>query len=338
MPARMLLAYLLVTAAVAGCTNTQLRHSTVCQIKTLADLQHQIVLNNLAAFACDPNTIPSQANLTFGATQVIDSGTANTQVINSAMNSLLLTLGLSRGIVDQWTSVPVTDEMTLQLLRVAYRRSLGIDEDLYTNDLANRLAHRLKWQLISTGDLGVANALMYARGPTLPQLLDRAGWSGDDEMGFKEGDPAVKLWKKDSHDIISLNSDRIVQRGEVLEEEILFVAPALVDGQPHIVEGEKSPRVKVATPYAAEIRRHVLSLNRCLLEIGCGWVGTGGKKDVPKCACHVGHYCDCYVWILPEDQATFEEFTLKILRLSSLLQNTSTSSSSGVMFSPIQTR
>lgn len=334
--ARMLWTICLVT--MTGCTNTQLRYSTASQIRTLTDLQHQVVLDNLAAFSCNPETIPSQVNLTAGATQVIDSGTANSQVINSAFSSFLLTLGLSRGIVDQWTSVPVTDEMTLRILRVAYRRSLGFDEDLYSCDLANRLAHRLKGQLIATGDLGIANSLMYARGPALPQLLDRAGWNGDEKMGFKEGDPAVNLWRKDSNDIISLNTDRIVQQGEILEESTLFVTPAMVDGQPYVAPGETSPRVKVATPYAAELRRQVFALNRCLLEIDGGWFCVGCKKDVPKHVCYVGHHKGTYVWVPSNNQPAFEDFTLKILRLSSLLQNTSSASSTGVMFSPIQTR
>ena len=334
--ARMLWTLCLVT--IAGCTNTQLRYSTVSQIKTLTDLQHQVVLDNLAAFVCNSDAIPSQVNLTAGATQVIDSGTANTQVVSSALSTFLLTFGLSRGIVDQWTSVPVTDEMTLRILRVAYRRSLGFDEDLYSCDLANRLAHRLKAQLTATGDLGIANSLMYARGPALPQLLDRAGWNGDEKLGFKESDPAVNLWRKDSSDIISLNTDRIVQQGEILDESNLFVAPAMVDGRPYIAPGEKFPRVKVATPYAAEVRRQVFALNRCLLEIDSGWICVGCKKDIPKDICFVGHRNGCYVWVPSQNQAIFEDFTLRILRLSNLFQNNSSGSNTGVMFSPIQTR
>lgn len=44
------------------------------------------------------------------------------------------------------------------------------------------------------------------------------------------------------------------------------------------------------------------------------------KKDVPKCACYVGHFrdChgDCYVWVMPDQAAGLREFTLTILTLA----------------------
>ena len=336
MLARMCLA--LLALSVAGCTNVQLRCSTVRQLETLTEVQHQVVLNNLAAFACNPDAIPSQANLIAGATQIVDYGTAGTQFVNAAF----VALGLSRGIVDQWSNAPVTDEMALRLLRVAYRRSLGFDEDLYTGDLANRLAHRLKMQMLSTADLGIANSLMYARGPALPQLLDRAGWKGEEQLGFKSNDPAVQLWQKDNADIICLNSDRIVQDGERLTEENLAVAPALVNGQPYVVANEAGPRVKVATPYATELRRQVLALNRYITEITPGWLHRGEKHDVPQCVCYKAHHkncgCECWVWVTPEDQPAFEEFTLHILRLSNLVQQPGATTPTGIMYSPIQVR
>ncbi len=39
----------------------------------------------------------------------------------------------------------------------------------------------------------------------------------------------------------------------------------------------------------------------CAAAFKCRWAGTavGQKKDVPKNACFVGHYCDHYVWVMP---------------------------------------
>jgi hypothetical protein len=66
-----------------------------------------------------------------------------------------------------------------------------------------------------------------------------------------------------------------------------------------------------------------LALNTYLLEINPGWFGVGTKKDVPKCACYVGHRKECgchsYVWVLPENRQAFEDFTLRTLRLIGLL-------------------
>jgi hypothetical protein len=47
-----------------------------------------------------------------------------------------------------------------------------------------------------------------------------------------------------------------------------------------------------------------------------GWFGVGCKKDVPKCACHVGHYCNTYVWVLPDGMDGLTRFTLTILNLA----------------------
>ena len=50
------------------------------------------------------------------------------------------------------------------------------------------------------------------------------------------------------------------------------------------------------------------------------WIMRGCKRDVPKCACRVGHYrgcgCDCYVWITPENMKTFRDFVLVILSIA----------------------
>lgn len=45
------------------------------------------------------------------------------------------------------------------------------------------------------------------------------------------------------------------------------------------------------------------------------WLYRGCKKDVPRGACYVGHYKGCYVWVMPEQYATFREFTQIVLTL-----------------------
>lgn len=50
------------------------------------------------------------------------------------------------------------------------------------------------------------------------------------------------------------------------------------------------------------------------------WLNVGCKKDVPKCACYVGHYkaCgrECYVWVMPEQVGMLREFTQVVLTLA----------------------
>lgn len=352
---------LLLVVATTGCTSAQLRCNLVQQTSSLTRLQHQVILDNLAAFSCNPDAVPFQMNLRTGATQVINSGNIVGPWL-AAAQAYSASIALTHTAVDQWLSSPVTEETTLRLMRIAYRRSLGSAEDLYTFDFANRLAHRIKTQIQPGPDVTLEDAHMFARGPALPQLLDRAGWKGETVHGFPSEDLAVQLWRKDTSDIIASNSERIIQKGEVLTDETLVVTPVVTaipvpagasqqalaeaeakmqpDGMQVSFKQEKGPRVLVATPYAAEIRRAVLSINEYLVEINPGWVHVAARKrDIPKCACYTGHYrgcgCEAYVWIAPQDREQFEEFTLKILRLSTLIFDPyGAQGQFGVMYSP----
>ena len=47
-----------------------------------------------------------------------------------------------------------------------------------------------------------------------------------------------------------------------------------------------------------------------------GWFSVGGKHDVPKDACFVAHYCDTYVWVMPDGIDGLSRFTITILRIA----------------------
>ena len=143
--------------AFAGCTSARLRSGTVYQAGTLTDLQHQIVLNNLAMYAGNPDAIPFQANLHDGTTQIADNG----QLASIASKPLYVLFTGSRTAVDQWSMTPVTDDIALRLLRKAYRRALGFPDSLYDDDceLANDLAHELKKTTAVVDDIRTTNQI-----------------------------------------------------------------------------------------------------------------------------------------------------------------------------------
>jgi hypothetical protein len=92
--------------------------------------------------------------------------------------------------------------------------------------------------------------------------------------------------------------------------------------------------LKRVTPFAAEIRRQVKEVQKDLLEIGPGWYGVGGKKDVPRDACYIGRYRDCYVWVCRPHVDDLTRFTLKILNFASLIKETGVFTVPGPRFTP----
>jgi hypothetical protein len=48
-----------------------------------------------------------------------------------------------------------------------------------------------------------------------------------------------------------------------------------------------------------------------------GWYHIGRKHDVPKNACYVGCYGDCYVWVMRDGLEGLARFTMTILNLTS---------------------
>jgi hypothetical protein len=47
-----------------------------------------------------------------------------------------------------------------------------------------------------------------------------------------------------------------------------------------------------------------------------GWYHTGCKKDVPKDACYVAHYCNTYVWVLSDGIDGLTRFTMTVIDLA----------------------
>jgi hypothetical protein len=90
------------------------------------------------------------------------------------------------------------------------------------------------------------------------------------------------------------------------------------------------------TPEAAAARRQVKEIENDLFEIPCdrSWYGCGGKHDVPRDACFVGHYGDCYVWVCRDGIKELSKLTLKVLKFSSLIKSEALLTVPGPRFTP----
>ena len=89
------------------------------------------------------------------------------------------------------------------------------------------------------------------------------------------------------------------------------------------------------SPLARNVCRQLDVIERDLARIRPGWFHVGRKRDVPRDACYVGHHGGRYVWVGPEGREALTEFTLTVMKLSSLIKETQTLLSPGqVKFSP----
>jgi hypothetical protein len=105
-----------------GCTASQLRRSTIHQQTTLADLQCQQVVDNLARFAANPASLPYFSYAASGSTQVVDTGAVGANPIPMRHGVFeAIGLGGSRTVTEQWGMAPVNNPDKLAAMRAAYQ-------------------------------------------------------------------------------------------------------------------------------------------------------------------------------------------------------------------------
>jgi hypothetical protein len=94
-------------------------------------------------------------------------------------------------------------------------------------------------------------------------------------------------------------------------------------------------RLRDRSPLARNVCRKVAMIQNDLAMIQPGWFHVGRKREVPKDACYVGKCGNSYVWVGPEGYDRLTEFTLTVLKFTSLIKETQTLISPGsVKFSP----
>jgi hypothetical protein len=95
------------------------------------------------------------------------------------------------------------------------------------------------------------------------------------------------------------------------------------------------PSDRERSPLARNVCRKIDTIQRDLGRVGPGWFRVGRKWDVPKGACFVGKCGEIYAWVEPDGLESLTEFTLTVMKLSSLIKETQTLINPGsVKFSP----
>ncbi len=168
-----------------GCTAVRLGQRTMRQASTLPDLQYQQVLDNLARFVDDPAALPWHVNFREGTTQITDSASAGAAVDLGPPSNTLPQLFGSRTVVVQWGMTPVIEHTALRLLRMAYRRAIGLSE-MPGPEFLSELAHELKNQFPSNADQRVESDLFYelesAKSRNYAEFDSHVTTTNDDEV------------------------------------------------------------------------------------------------------------------------------------------------------------
>jgi hypothetical protein len=329
--------------ALTGCTNNQLRRSTVGQVHTLTEIQHQQVLQNLATFAGNPYAIPRHVTLHDGTAQITDNGS----ILGQLVTGRFLQIGGQRTVVDQWSMTPITNDVALRIMQVAYRNPFGANQNLYSQDLTNDLAHELKKQTYMVDDLRTTNQNAFAPDSPLgkvapsqvhaniPIMQNGLGnrnvevlTAPTSEFGYDE--ETISSYRKKLNSVLSSNGANIIMPGEILSPTTLAYPQ---------IPGSTPPMFKDTTPLVIELRRQVYEANKDLQDIHPGWLGRStNKHEIPKDACYVAWSKECgkvwYVWVCPDHLKEFEDFTIKILNFSGLIKEPTVSGAAGVKFTP----
>ena len=238
MPRLLNIAVLCLVVMATGCTHIQLRNNATNEAISVGELQQQQVLDNLAMFVHDYNSMPYFSYPNQGAAIVTDQGTVGVTpsfgrpitsglqfakptffrppfFLDFMLNSLGLSTTAQRSCQESYTMTPINDPRKLELMRCAYQTAVA--------------------------DCG------YGPPPrSCPDCQARFNT-------FYTGDPEGKI---------------------------------------------------------SELAGGTITSD-CLK--GPCWLCSGCKKDVPKDACLVGHYCTTYVWVGPEGRDELTKLTLAIL-------------------------
>lgn len=120
----------------SGCTYHQLRKNTVGQAVTINELHQQQVLDNLAMFSTNPDSLPFFALPTQGTSEINDRGNfspvftwsrfATAPFVGDVLlNTAQTTLTAERAAKQNWTLNPINDPRKLELMRCAYQHAVS---------------------------------------------------------------------------------------------------------------------------------------------------------------------------------------------------------------------
>lgn len=115
------------TLVASGCTHVQLRRNSLGQAQAVHQLQQQQVLDNLAMFVANPDSVPYFTIAGAGQSSVSDQGSASTTLnwLRAGFQSIGFTVSGNRLMQENFTLAPLNDPDQLARMRCAYQTAVG---------------------------------------------------------------------------------------------------------------------------------------------------------------------------------------------------------------------
>ncbi len=244
------------------------------------------------------------------------------------MRELAPNLAAGRNVLEQWNVDTVIESDDLELLHLAYQKAVN------PNDADGEIKRRVYEKICELSSLhhvvlsrDVAIAMIAALKSGAPPdkseklakiesrlvpLYDRL-----DELAEQRVEP-------DAHALPPPASTPNQSAVAATKQEI-FKLTSSVCNQPFII-GDTRERPQHNLVLLEQTEDKIKALADLVADepgepnqFAIPWICCGSKKDVPRCACYVGHYrgCkgDCYAWVMPDRAKTLRDFTLIILSL-----------------------
>ncbi|HVU88190.1 MAG TPA: hypothetical protein VHD36_12800 [Pirellulales bacterium] len=315
--------------SLCGCTAARLGSRTVSQAGTLSDLQYQQVLDNLAMFSCSPDSLAWHVRVNGGLVQIADQGQGFIGANLGGPGYVAPNVGAQTNILHQWNVDPVIDPDDLSLLQLAYRKALNpFDPD----GSIKHEAYDQICELCSSYHIALTREVASEMLATMKQnanpqrqaRLERI--EADLHELYVQIDELSETPQKYEPESFSHGIAGPPSKLEFLKEEVVRLTSEAADESVEPIGAYYRPGRNVGLIEQAQDK--IEALVKLVQEgdeespnpYAMPWIMHGCKRDVPKCACRVGHYrgcgCDCYVWITPENMKTFRDFVLIILSLA----------------------
>ena len=326
---RFVIALVAIALACAGCGVLPLERKTILQGSTLTDIQYQQVLDNLAMFSCNPNSLAWHIKITGGVVQVADQGSGFIGANLGGPGVIAPNVGLQRNVLNQWNVDPVVESGDLELLQIAYRKAV---DPLDADGSIKRAAYEQICDLASHFHIVPTHDVTRDIVETVKRVETGAGLArlqrieADLETLYAEIDLLSSRSQAYRPDELLVNGNEVPSKLDFLKEEVIRLLHEACHNSVEPVRAYHRPGRNAGLVEQAQDK--IEALVKLFEEHDSGqpnqfsspWVVRGGKHDVPACACLVGHYCgcgcDCYVWISPDDMQKFRDFVLIVLALA----------------------